>query len=264
MNCRNFPEIATRIARADLIDAATLEEARAHAAVCGACGARLADEVRLSDGLKLLAKSDASRPLNGFDETRLREVFRANAASAFPARRQGFSYIRLAAGIAAAVVVTFGATILWRPAKVDPVGSGEVVAKVTPTVQIEKPSARVESTQAPQGDTASPMPASIRSSRAKSRGQVDRSHVDGSHVDARLSEFTAARLEPEETTEFIPTIQGSNLAPLSSGQVMRVIIPKSAMSYFGLPVNIDQANERVAADVLMGEDGLARAIRFVR
>jgi hypothetical protein len=259
MNCRNFPEIATSIARAELIDAATLEEARAHAAVCEACGARLADELRLSDGLKVLAVSDESRPLKGFDEARLRELFRANAADASPARRPGFSYIRLAAGIAAAVVVAVGATILWRPTHVDPVAPGEIVAKVTPTVQIEKPSARLESARAPREDAVSPRPASIRSSRAKSRGRVD-----GSYVDARLSEFTAASLEPEETTEFIPTIQGSNLAPLSSGQVMRVMVPKSAMSYFGLPVNIEQANERVAADVLMGEDGVARAIRFVR
>ena len=33
---------------------------------------------------------------------------------------------------------------------------------------------------------------------------------------------------------------------------------------FGLPMNMDRANERIKADVVVGNDGLARAIRFVR
>ena len=48
------------------------------------------------------------------------------------------------------------------------------------------------------------------------------------------------------------------------GQVMRVELPRSALAGFGLPVNMDRVNERVKADVLMGPDGQARAIRFVQ
>jgi hypothetical protein len=39
---------------------------------------------------------------------------------------------------------------------------------------------------------------------------------------------------------------------------------RAALASFGLPVNAERADERVKADVLMGHDGLARAIRFVR
>jgi hypothetical protein len=46
--------------------------------------------------------------------------------------------------------------------------------------------------------------------------------------------------------------------------MVRVELPRSAMASFGLPVNMDRANENVKADVLMGVDGLAHAIRFVR
>jgi hypothetical protein len=48
------------------------------------------------------------------------------------------------------------------------------------------------------------------------------------------------------------------------GQLVRVELPRSAMASFGLPVNLDRANERVKADVLVGSDGQARAIRFVQ
>jgi len=46
--------------------------------------------------------------------------------------------------------------------------------------------------------------------------------------------------------------------------MVRVELPHSALATFGLPVNMDRANERVKADVLFGVDGLAHAIRFVR
>jgi hypothetical protein len=36
------------------------------------------------------------------------------------------------------------------------------------------------------------------------------------------------------------------------------------MLSMGLPVNMDRYSERVKADVLLGADGLARAIRFVQ
>ena len=257
MNCRNFPEIATSIARGELVDAVMLEEARSHAAICVECGSRLADEMRLTEGFKLLAKSDEARGLDGFDETRLRLAFRARVAGSTPDRRQGFSYTRLAAGIAAAAVVLFGASLIWRPTQVGTADPGQPVAKVTPSVEVET-SAKEDVTPSEHVPLV-PMVASARSHRVRPSARVD-----GSYVDARLGEFRPANYEPEETTEFIPTIQGSDLAPLTSGQVVRVMVPKSAMSYFGLPVNVDRANERVAADVLLGDDGLARAIRFVR
>ena len=45
---------------------------------------------------------------------------------------------------------------------------------------------------------------------------------------------------------------------------MRVELPRSALMSFGLPMNMERAGERIKADVVVGEDGLARAIRFVR
>ncbi|HYE13588.1 MAG TPA: hypothetical protein VD968_04005, partial [Pyrinomonadaceae bacterium] len=73
----------------------------------------------------------------------------------------------------------------------------------------------------------------------------------------------AAR-EEEITTDFIPLMQGAQGAGLDSGAVVRVELPRSALASLGLPVNAERAHERVKADVVVGEDGTARAIRFVR
>ena len=73
----------------------------------------------------------------------------------------------------------------------------------------------------------------------------------------------AAESRTEVATEFIPLIHGGDMSPSDGGQIIRVEMPRSALVAFGLPMNMERAGERVKADVVVGNDGLARAIRFV-
>jgi hypothetical protein len=68
----------------------------------------------------------------------------------------------------------------------------------------------------------------------------------------------------EITTEFIPLMQGAPYPPAEESHLVRVELPRSALASFGLPVGAESPGGRVKADVLLGEDGIARAIRFVR
>ena len=52
--------------------------------------------------------------------------------------------------------------------------------------------------------------------------------------------------------------------PGEGGQVIRVTLPRSAMRTVGLPVPENGWYERVPADVVLGQDGVARAVRFVK
>jgi hypothetical protein len=68
----------------------------------------------------------------------------------------------------------------------------------------------------------------------------------------------------EIVTDFMPVSYGDNLNDIDNGRIVRVEMPRSALAQFGLPVNMERAGERIKADVLIGDDGMARAIRFVR
>jgi hypothetical protein len=68
----------------------------------------------------------------------------------------------------------------------------------------------------------------------------------------------------EVATEFIPLGQAPPYTQAEEGHLVRVELPRSALASFGLPVNAEAPNGRVKADVLLGQDGVARAIRFVR
>jgi hypothetical protein len=76
--------------------------------------------------------------------------------------------------------------------------------------------------------------------------------------------LAAAPVEPEvEIATFVPLSPAFDLPPAGTVQMMRVRLPSYALGAFGVPV--DRIGEgSVQADVLVGEDGLARAIRFVR
>lgn len=65
----------------------------------------------------------------------------------------------------------------------------------------------------------------------------------------------------EIATPFFPLTDRS----LNDGnlQLVRVTVPASTMRRVGLPIGDDHLSDPVIADVLLGQDDLARAIRFV-
>ena len=65
----------------------------------------------------------------------------------------------------------------------------------------------------------------------------------------------------EVVTEFFPLLDVA--PPFERGELLRVTVPASTMRRVGLPVNENRLADRVYADVLVGNEGLARAIRFV-
>ncbi len=72
-----------------------------------------------------------------------------------------------------------------------------------------------------------------------------------------------ARQRVEVATEFIPLRGGPVLLPGEGSQIIRIALPRREMRRFGIPVRTDLDESRVQADVLVGQDGMARAVRFI-
>lgn len=77
------------------------------------------------------------------------------------------------------------------------------------------------------------------------------------------AERAAGEVE-EIATDFFALAGASSLPQMDGGHIVRVEVPRSALAAFGLPVSAERMNERVKADVVLDNDGVARAIRFVR
>ena len=75
----------------------------------------------------------------------------------------------------------------------------------------------------------------------------------------------APGVSQEITTAFLPLPYSG--VPVSNGAIVRLRVPRAALASFGLlaPDASDAASDAtVTADVIVGDDGLARAVRFVR
>ena len=68
----------------------------------------------------------------------------------------------------------------------------------------------------------------------------------------------------ESYTEFFPINSTFSRDQLDRGQVIRVQLPRSALFTIGMPVDVNRLDESIKADLVMGEDGIARAVRFVQ
>jgi hypothetical protein len=61
---------------------------------------------------------------------------------------------------------------------------------------------------------------------------------------------------------FIPLPNAERVGPNDDVHVVRMELARSAMLVVGLDVSPERVSERVEADVMLGPDGLARAVRF--
>jgi len=62
--------------------------------------------------------------------------------------------------------------------------------------------------------------------------------------------------------DFIPMPNAARIEPNEDLNLVRVEVPRSAMIALGYAVSEDRASEPVEAEVVLGADGLARAVRF--
>lgn len=80
----------------------------------------------------------------------------------------------------------------------------------------------------------------------------------------KLSQTTATAVEESEVaSEFMPLTYTANRES-DGGQIVRVEMPRSVLLTLGLPLGAPLTGERVKADVMIGDDGVALAIRIVQ
>jgi hypothetical protein len=258
MNCQKFETVVNDIAREQMIDAGARAEALRHIDDCQNCADRLADERAITARLRELAESMKSAGAPARVEARLLAAFNEISRVQFPAppvfaRQKRRRYF--AAAIAAGLLFMFGlSAVLWRQAP---------------------PPANQDSRAASVAEATNNLATTAASSTSVSSAPNVKKYVARAAVSRRKS--ATKREDPasakplgdnaannEIATDFLPMTYGGAVNLQEGGQMVRVELPRLAMASFGLPVNMDRANEKVKADVLLGIDGLAHAIRFVR
>jgi hypothetical protein len=263
MNCMDFQSIVLELDRDDGV----IEPALAHAATCADCEARLESARELRAALKALARQDDPMEAPAHVEAALLATIRGGRAvvgSGFSSRRlltvPGF---RLALAAAAALILVALATfIIYTRSR----GEAPTMARkdsVPSSPGGAKDSKKGDPKESiPRNGSAAPDeatehgPQAIAQDRGPARNKARR-------LSRRNSNSPEGDDSNEIATDYFPISYGSYMQPLDSGQIVRIKLPRSALMNYGLPVDPLRADEAIKADVVIGNDGMARAIRFV-
>lgn len=79
---------------------------------------------------------------------------------------------------------------------------------------------------------------------------------------AVFSQAAASVAEEESDASFYPLPEAEALPAVENAMVIRVQLPVSSLQLMGVPVTSERAGASVDADLLLGQDGLARAVRL--
>ena len=255
MKCEACLEMITDLARGQLVDSRERHDTIEHISSCPSCALTLEQERALQAALRTVRDQDLLIQSSPRIAANLQSAFRArtiNAESLAPKR------VRLGvASLAAAATLTlaFAGVAYWLQSKT----TNESVPQHTHGAIVVP---HREVTPAATGNSVS-IPRTLRKDRVKAKNRVA-SSFGVATVTHELGEFRPVRAGSELSTEFMPLRETRGLPPSESGQVIRIEMPRSALAYFGLPMAFEQPGQKVKADVLVADDGLARAIRFVR
>jgi hypothetical protein len=265
MKCERFQLIAGGLARNEIMDSDERACALAHAAVCERCEQVLTLQSRLSEGFRSLAQEAKAAQAPSGVENKLLAAFRERIGvppvTASPSGRPFWI-----SAVAAVLLLAVG-ILGWRwyfasvPQQTERAGSQSAAA----TMPLPKPETSrvvaVNPTQPPQNADAS----ISRRTQSRRHSMTQATNLTAAKRAKTEPSLSATTHEIKEvTTAFVPLGYGSALDLQDGGQMVRVELPRSALTRFGLPMNMNRADEKIKADVLVGADGLARAIRFVQ
>ncbi len=270
MNCQIFETVVAELACDNLMDATSRKRGLAHAGSCARCAARLADERALTDALNLAASAETSRPsarvksalVSAFHEMKEARADLAASASMpanpLPQRKPARLFWAAAVILALLAIPAIWSLISSRHAKPDTAKTGETTASTT---QETKQPGVDHSTTDKSEKVAQEDQKPSRDNRFASRKR--RKQTEPLTATTRPASTENRDSPTELVTEYIPLTYVANSKAIKSGQIVRIEVSRSSLLALGLPINVNRMNERVKADVIISDDGLARAIRLV-
>ena len=239
MKCGDFENAISLLAGSELMEASTRTAALQHAEICRSCAARLTDERVLIFGVRALRAELRSQQAPPHLEQVLLNAFREQGRTAsvipMPRRNLPWGNWRVAAIAAVLLFATSIGTIVF-----------------VRSWQREMPSP-------PKAQALPLVPDALVTSSGATK---KRNELAVMSKPQRRSRPRTPR--PETVTEFFPLNEGDDLDSLEFTQIVRVELTPSALREVGLPMSYASDRDAVKADLMLGQDGLARAIRFVR
>jgi hypothetical protein len=274
MTCQEFEAALVEVACDRPLEAAARGRALKHTAQCAPCARRLADQRALT--ARILEFSMATENLRAPAD--IRERLRATVAELRPAQTapnqrlipvpvtlihsgRRMNWVRRGLAAVATILALFMSTAVWRRYSMAPVQTalmGSQLASTKSLVQTEQPGGPIKS-GAPVGqiDQAIGRPAQRDKSNLRTRRGLKKAQNGQGGQNGREAG------QDEVASEFVPLTPAMDEKAIENGLIVRLEVPRSKLIAMGLPLHLE-GQENINTEVVMGENGVAYAIRVVR
>jgi hypothetical protein len=249
MKCHSLRDAIVEWARGQDLGPGTLAAVESHVDHCRSCAALMARERQLSQGLRALAATTAADGSSDAVGRRLLEIFAERQGAGQPAasptvnRAWRTPWLR----VAAALVVTAALVASWRSVRTEPGSDDPAAPKAAPAVA--------------SNPVPSPPPEAERTSLARgTEPDVQAGAGRAPNAGRRLRAVAPSLIRP---VGFVELPGAAGLPDFESGQIIRMEIPLTSLPTYGIEILPDAQGSPVEADLLVGQDGQARAIRLV-
>ena len=236
MTCRSLGPTLVDLARGVVLDDARRSQVERHLEACAACSARLEQQRALSAALGRLARELEPAPPDPARERRLLRTFEEAWSADGVRSRLSARRVRRSGQWAARAAFPLAATLV--------LAASWMLGRHSQNNSSVEPAAGVD-VRLPDAPVARPQTSATRPERARRRP------------------LRPAPADVAAAAEFIawPGVEG--WPRIESGELVRVHLPVSALPGLGVwPPPSDVAV--VTADILVGQDGFARAVRLVQ
>ena len=246
-------------------------DALAHADSCPACAVLLSADLHLAEAMRSLRIGTSAAEAPPQIESALRSAFLRQFGQSIPVATPRRWWFRWPAEIAA-VLVLATLVALWRFSQ----------APSSPPEMTTASQSAPASESAPAIATANPalplpqkMPTPLTQSSAMVANSIPpvSEHIASEDLHSvstvlstqppRAGIVSGATAHTARMTSFVPLYYPADPLLLGAGPVVRIVIPAAALEAMGFQIQTEVSRDSFQADVLLGEDGMARAIRLI-
>lgn len=263
MNCEDFNKIINDLADYRPMSASVRDAGVSHSALCPGCAAKLADARALTGCLLAAAAAESEQTPNNVKQNLLAAFADLKRPQSIPAhvvdissRRAKYTWRVAAAAVAAVILLAIGLSI-WRKAPLPgtqpqrDLQASAPNSSVTPPVNDSTPGA------SPVKKKTLDRESELSARTSGQPRKLKRSTTES--VRSTQTSETVAR----NTGHYLPLTYLAKGTEIDSGTVVRVELSRAALASFGFGGGVESSAESVRADVILGDDGVVRAIRLV-
>jgi hypothetical protein len=260
MNCQDFNEIIYELAEDKPMQVATREAAVSHVALCADCASNLAKARNISASLRLAAGAEIEQAPIQIKQNLLAAFAELHDATTAPAtvvnisNRRKLYWWTTGALAAAAALVLFAVMlpVLRKPPA--------PVAQQSPNATAAANSLPTSTTVQPPAPLASNTNPRLVKNRVNNKFHIARTTKKEERANQSFQSETIA----QNSGQYLPLTYMSRASAMDGGTVVRVDLSRSALASLGFPLSFEGTGDPIRAEVVIGDDGVARAIRLVQ